>query len=66
MADIHQSATSRGIASLQADVSLTAEPFFGKSGFVVEARQQVERLGMVLGNARMRKMLAPPLSCPCH
>lgn len=60
MAHIHQSATGRGIASLYADVSLMAEPFFSKCGFVVEARQQVERLGVVLDNARMRKMLAPP------
>ncbi|MDB5932083.1 MAG: family N-acetyltransferase, partial [Polaromonas sp.] len=39
MARLHQSAGSRGITRLFADVSLTAEPFFTKNGFVVEARQ---------------------------
>jgi len=51
-------ATSRGITHLFADVSLTAEPFFRKSGFVVEARQLVEVRGVVLANARMCKELA--------
>lgn len=55
MSHIHRSAASRGIAQLLADVSLTAEPFFRKSGFVIEARQQVEVRGVVLANARMRK-----------
>lgn len=58
MAHIHVSAADRGITTLFADVSLTAEPFFSKSGFTVERRQQVERAGVVLGNARMRKALA--------
>lgn len=44
-------------SQLFADVSLTAEPFFRKSGFVVEARQQVEVRGVVLANARMCKEL---------
>lgn len=42
MAHIHQRADNRGITQLFADVSLTAEPFFSKNGFVVEAREQVE------------------------
>ncbi len=57
MAHIHQAAASRGITHLFADVSLTAEPFFEKSGFVVEARQLVEVRGVVLANARMCKEL---------
>lgn len=57
MAHIHAQAALRGIPRLWADVSLTAEPFFAKSGFVVEARQQVERHGVVLSNARMAKRL---------
>jgi len=57
MAHIHQAAASRGITHLFADVSLTAEPFFRKSGFVVEARQLVEVRGVVLANARMYKEL---------
>ncbi|KRC27270.1 GNAT family N-acetyltransferase [Acidovorax sp. Root217] len=57
MAHIHAQAALRGIHRLWADVSLTAEPFFAKSGFSVEMRQQVERRGVVLANARMAKML---------
>ena len=57
MAHIHQAAVQRGIGRLFADVSLAAEPFFAKSGFVVEQRQQVERQGVVLANARMGKAL---------
>ena len=57
MAHIHQQAASRGIARLWANVSLTAEPFFCKSGFVVDARQQVTVRGVVLANARMSKQL---------
>lgn len=48
----------RGITRLWADVSLRAEPFFAANGFVVEQRQQVERRGVVLCNARMAKTLA--------
>lgn len=58
MAHIHQSAAARGMGRLFADVSLTAEPFFQKWGFGVEARQQVERAGVVLANVRMGKVLA--------
>ena len=57
MAHIHEDAARRRISELFANVSLTAEPFFAKSGFVVEARQRVEVRGVVLANARMRKML---------
>lgn len=42
---------------LFADVSLTAEPFFRRSGFVVEMRQLVEVKRVVLANARMCKEL---------
>ena len=55
MVHIHQAAADRGITQLFADVSLTAEPFFRKSGFVVEARQLVGVRGVVLANARMCK-----------
>ena len=58
MVHIHQAAASRGITQLFADVSLTAEPFFRKSGFVVEARQLVEVRGVVLANARMCRELS--------
>lgn len=59
MAHIETSAARRDIPTLFADVSLAAEPFFIKSGFTVERRQQVERVGVVLANARMCKVLAP-------
>jgi len=58
MAHIHAQAAQRGIAQLHAHVSLTAEPFFAAQGFVVQERQQVERAGVVLRNARMAKSLA--------
>ena len=58
MAQIHRAAEQAGMASLWADVSLCAEPFFSCSGFAVEARQQVEVRGVVLANARMVKRLA--------
>lgn len=57
MAHIHQATASGGITRLFANVSLTAEPFFTKHGFVLEARQQVTRRGVVLDNARMHKHL---------
>jgi putative acetyltransferase len=58
MAHIHQLAARRGVNRLSADVSLTAELFFRKSGFTIEARQQVDVHGVVLANARMGKSLA--------
>lgn len=45
------------MARLWADVSLNTEPFFSRSGFGVEARQQVEVRGVLLANARMDKAL---------
>ena len=57
MAHVHAQAAARGITQLQADVSLTAEPFFAANGFVVQERQQVEPLRVVLCNARMVKTL---------
>lgn len=59
MAHVEASAERRGITALFADVSLTAEPFFRKAGFTVERRQEVERAGVVLRNARMSRKLAP-------
>jgi putative acetyltransferase len=61
MAQIHDAAARRGITELFANVSLTAESFFAKNGFVVEARQRSELRGVVLANARMRKTL--PAGC---
>lgn len=58
MSHIHAQAAARGITQLHADVSLTAEPFFAATGFVVHQRQEVVRAGAVLRNARMAKTLA--------
>ena len=57
MTHIHQQAVRRGLAKLQADVSLTAEPFFVMSGFEVERRQQLVIGDERLNNARMNKRL---------
>jgi hypothetical protein len=38
-------------------VSLSAQPLFLRHGFVVVQRQQVQRLGVTLENARMEKSL---------
>ena len=58
MAHLHASAADRGIGRLCADVSRSAEAFFCRSGFAVEARQRVALRGAVLANARMAKSLA--------
>lgn len=48
-------AARRRIGALFADVSLTAEPFFARHGFVVETRRQVVVRNVSLANARMRR-----------
>lgn len=57
MAHIHQAALQRRIAELFSDVSMTAEPFFARHGFIVELRKPVVIRGVTLFNARMRKQL---------
>lgn len=57
MEHIHRVARRRRISALTADVSLTAEPFFARYGFVVERRKVVVVNGVPLRNARMRKNL---------
>jgi putative acetyltransferase len=57
MAKLHESAQRQGIPVLTADVSLTAEPFFARHGFVVVERNLPIRRGVVLQNALMRKHL---------
>lgn len=59
MARLIEEASRRGITTLTAQVSLRAEPFFTRHGFEVEARQVVERQGVMLRNARMRRLLPP-------
>ncbi len=55
---IHAEAGRLGLAELHADVSLTAEGFFARNGFVVVERRMPVRRGVSLPNARMRKPLA--------
>ena len=57
MERILRDARERGIGELFANVSLTAERFFARHGFVVEARQVVVSRGVELANARMRRRL---------
>jgi putative acetyltransferase len=52
---IHMAAQKRRISELCSDVSLTAEPFFARHGFIVETRKSVCVRGVVMKNARMRK-----------
>lgn len=55
MRHIHDVARERGVTRLSADVSLAAEAFFTRHGFVVERRQSVPVRGVVLSNAHMVK-----------
>ena len=57
MRHLHEVARSRGAVKLSAHVSLTAEPFFRRAGFVVETRQRPTIRGVELDNAVMGKML---------
>ena len=58
MRRIHEAAAARGLASLHAQVSLAAQPFFTRWGFGIERVQEVETRGVTMTNARMRKVLA--------
>ena len=58
MAHLLELAGMRAMSSLFANVSLSAEQFFAKSGFRVERRNQVDIGGIVLHNATMRLVLA--------
>ena len=57
MARLYATAQALKLDALFANVSLTAESFFLKHGFAIEARQAVERAGVMLRNARMRKVI---------
>lgn len=57
METIHGEARRQNLSELFANVSLTAEAFFAKHGFAVEARQSVVTRGVEMRNARMRKLL---------
>lgn len=57
MRRLHEVALSNGVASLSAHVSLAAQPFFARFGFVVESEQFPVVRGVALRNAVMRKPL---------
>ena len=58
MATLHNEARNCAVGEFTSDVSLTAQPFFVRHGFVVvEHRTPVQR-GVVVPNARMRKALS--------
>lgn len=57
MERLHAEAAALGLQALHADVSLTAEGFFARQGFVVLQRQTPRRNGVALRNAAMRKRL---------
>ncbi|WP_028452382.1 GNAT family N-acetyltransferase [Chitinilyticum aquatile] len=44
------------LASVYGEISLTAQPFFLRHGFVIERRQRVPCRGQWFDNARMRRM----------
>lgn len=53
--DIERYFTENGIRIFTAEASVTARPFFEKRGFVVQAKQRVERGGQYLTNYKMQK-----------
>lgn len=59
---IQSAAVSQGVECLHADVSLSAEGFFSKNGFLVEARKTVVIRGVEIQNARMSKTLRAPFA----
>lgn len=58
MGHIHEAASVQGIARLWSHVSLTAQPFFERAGFVIVERRLVTVRGAALANARMQKFIA--------
>ena len=58
MQRLHVQAAARGLKQLAADVSRTAQPFFMRHGFEVVTQGSPLRRGVVVPNARMRKVLA--------
>ena len=56
---IEKLAAARGTATLVADASDTAKPFFEKRGYQAVHRNTIEIDGLWLGNTRMTKTLTP-------
>lgn len=60
MATLLARADALGLSEAHAHVSLTAQPFFIRHGFVIEATQTVHLRGQSFSNARMRRGLRSP------
>jgi putative acetyltransferase len=58
MATLHNEARDHEVGELTSDVSLTAQPFFARHGFVVVEHRTPLQRGVVVPNARMRKTLS--------
>ncbi|MEJ6395161.1 GNAT family N-acetyltransferase [Gymnodinialimonas sp. 2305UL16-5] len=50
-------ARTQGLARLETEASLLAQPFFKRHGWRIVKRQEVERSGVKIPNARMEKRL---------
>jgi putative acetyltransferase len=68
MEHLHAVAVDRAVSVLTSDVSRTAQPFFGKFGFMVMEHRTPVLRGVVVPNALMRKELAsnPSKERACH
>lgn len=60
MRHLHALARAAGTVTLSAHVSLNAQPFFERCGFILESEQCPVVRGVALRNAVMRKTLAAP------
>lgn len=58
MGHLLKTAAERGLQSVYANVSLSAEAFFKRHGFGVVYRQRFMQAGTVFRNARMRRVMA--------
>lgn len=58
MLRLHEEAARRGLCRLYADVSLSAQPFFARQGFLLLRRNSVLVRGERLVNLRMQKTLS--------
>lgn len=57
METLHERAAERGLHQMHSHVSLTAQPFFLRFGFAIEAQRPVELDGVGFSTALMRKRL---------
>uniref|UniRef100_A0A1S7LHL2 Acetyltransferase n=1 Tax=Magnetococcus massalia (strain MO-1) TaxID=451514 RepID=A0A1S7LHL2_MAGMO len=58
LSSIESAALKQQVATLYADVSLTARPFFAKKGFQLIVQQQVVVRGMGFTNFKMHKQIS--------